>query len=70
MVALTLSYNFQYAKAHEFALKGIQVKTDLLGDAHPLTLTAIMQAGGSLLSLARRDNRYMQEAEELLLKAI
>jgi len=68
-VGLTLFNKDQNAKAHEIFKEVIQLWTLLLGDAHYITLEAIGAAGENLQVLAEQDERYMQEAEELLLSA-
>lgn len=68
-VGLTLFNKYQNAKAHEIFKEVIRLWTLLLGDAHFTTLEAIGAAGENLQVLAEQDERYMQEAEELLLSA-
>jgi len=68
-VGLTLFNKDENAKVHEIFKEVIQLWTLLLGDAHFVTLEAIGAAGENLQVLAERDERYMQEAEELLLSA-
>jgi len=59
----------QFVEAHEKYLEAIKLWTDLLGHANLVTLTAVMEAGENLHILAGQDELYLQEAEELLLRA-
>jgi len=68
-VGLTLFNKYQNTKAYEIFKEVIRLWTLLLGDTHFATLEAIGAAGENLQVLAERDQRYTQEAEELLLRA-
>jgi len=69
MAGASLSSNFQKAKAHQAYLQAIRLCTDLFGDSDLGTLLVVNMAGRNLQYLADRDDRYMQEAKELLLRA-